>query len=44
LIGAVAALVALALVVVALGISLTRIPIDILHLGVGALLLTFGLQ
>jgi uncharacterized membrane protein len=43
LIGAVAALVALALVV-ALGISLTRIPIDILHLGVGALLLTFGLQ
>jgi uncharacterized membrane protein len=43
LIGAVAALVALALVV-ALGISLTHTPIDILHLDVGALLLTFGLQ
>jgi uncharacterized membrane protein len=44
LVGVVAALVALAVVVAALGPALTRVPIDLLRLGIGALLLIFGLQ
>src|SRR5881227_3108826 len=44
LIGVVAALVALAAVVAALGPALTLVPIDALRLFVGALLLIFGLQ
>src|SRR5436853_2482004 len=44
LIGVVAALVALAAVVAALGPALTLVPIDALRLFVGALLLVFGLQ
>ena len=42
--GAVAALVALAAIVAALGPALTSIPIDVLRLVVGGLLLVFGLQ
>ena len=44
LIGAVAATVALAAIVAALGPALTVIPIEVLRLVVGALLLVFGLQ
>ena len=44
LIGAVAATVALAAIVAALGPALTLIPIEVLRLVVGALLLVFGLQ
>jgi uncharacterized membrane protein len=44
LIGAAAALVALAAVVGALGPALTVIPIEVLRLVVGSLLLVFGLQ
>ena len=44
LIGAGSALVALALLVAALGPALSHIPIDVLRLVVGALLLAFGLQ
>ena len=44
LIGAAAALVALAAVVAALGPALTAIPLDALRLLVGGLLLVFGLQ
>src|SRR6266550_7192843 len=42
--GAVAATVALAAIVAALGPALTVIPIEVLRLVVGALLLVFGLQ
>jgi uncharacterized membrane protein len=42
--GMTAALVALAVVVAALGPALTAVPIDVLRLIVGALLLVFGLQ
>jgi uncharacterized membrane protein len=44
LIGVIAALIALAVVVAALGPALTLVPIDALRLFVGALLLVFGLQ
>ena len=39
-----AALAALAVIVAAMGPALTALPIDLLHLVVGALLLVFGLQ
>jgi len=42
--GAGAATVALAVIVVALGPALTSLPIDVLRVGVGGLLLVFGLQ
>ncbi len=42
--GAVAALLALAIIVAALGPALTVIPIEVLRLVVGSLLLVFGLQ
>jgi uncharacterized membrane protein len=42
--GAGAATVALAVVVIALGPALTSLPIDVLRVGVGGLLLVFGLQ
>ncbi|MGE5407576.1 MAG: hypothetical protein ACM3NV_03090 [Syntrophothermus sp.] len=44
LLGAAAASVALALIVVALGPALTQLPISILRLVVGGLLLVFGMQ